>query len=179
MHLDGPGKDLAMAGGREHFGFPKKLSGIQFKLEEKKFLGWSERHNTRNIELRANFSGRFNYKETGKILVDSGLIPGKLKNPASATYNFKHFPAPEGEKFDYEPRLVKQVTDFRPKTMMLGEAELILKSSIHDPWAEVEIVKILGAIYQTGNNSMQMGEVVATVNTETYLPYSFLKWDWF
>jgi len=33
MHLDGPGKGLAMAGGRETVGFPKKLAKIELKKD--------------------------------------------------------------------------------------------------------------------------------------------------
>lgn len=179
MHLDGSGKDMAMAAGREFLGFPKKLSTIFFNRDGKQFEGWSERHGTRTIEVKANFGGKFNDPETGKILVDVGLIPSKLKNPAAATFNFKFFPAPEGIGYDYRPRLVKQVTNFRPNKMEIGETvKFVLKSSNHDPWGEIEVVRPLGAIYQFGNNSMQRGEVVSEVDADVFAPYSFLKWDW-
>jgi acetoacetate decarboxylase len=180
MHLDGPGKDLAMAGGREHFGFPKKLANISFKKSGKDFEGISERQSVKNIDLKVSFSGKFNDKETGKILIDMGLLPSKMRNPAVATFNFKHFPAPEGIYYDYKPRLVRQVTDFKPNTMEMGEiTEFSLGSSQHDPWGELEVVRVLGAIYTQGNNSMLMGDVVAEVEPEEFVPYSFLKWDWF
>ena len=181
MHLDGPGKDMAMASGREYFGFPKKISTIKFNLEETHFEGFSERHGVKNISFTATFQGKFNSQETSKLLVESGLIPGKLKNPASATFNYKFFPDPEGEFFDYKPRLVKQVTVFRPSMMKIGRilSELELGSSLHDPWGEIEVVKTLAAIYQEGNNSIQIGKVVAEIDPGDFLPYSFLKWDWF
>jgi acetoacetate decarboxylase len=180
MHLDGPGKDLAMAAGREIVGFPKKLANISFKKDEKEFSGISERHSVRNIDLKVKFSGKFNENDTGKILIDMGLFPSKLRNPAVATFNFKHFPAPEGGSYDYKPRLVRQVTDLRPSKMELGEVtDLSLGSSIHDPWGELEVVRVLGASYIIGNNSMQNGAVVAEVEPEEFVPYSFIKWDWF
>ena len=180
MHLDGPGKDIAMAGGRENIGFPKKLANIELKkdLENKKVEGYSERNGTRNIEVKLNISGRFNDKETPKILVDIGLIPGKMKNPRAISYNFKHFWAGDGG-FDYNPRLIEQETVFKPSKFLMSEADVKIGSSIHDPWAEVEIVRVLGGMYQEGNNSMLRGEVVAEVDPEKFLPYAFLKWDWY
>ncbi|MFW9818080.1 MAG: hypothetical protein ACFFE5_00605, partial [Candidatus Thorarchaeota archaeon] len=86
---------------------------------------------------------------------------------------------PEGSGFDYNPRLIKQETIFRPKTFLIGEADIKLSSSIHDPWAEVEIVRILGGIYQTGNNSMLKGSVVAEIDPKEFFPYAYLKWDWY
>lgn len=179
MHLDGPGKDLAMAGGREVFGFPKKLANINFDFRGEDFEGYSERLGIKNIELHVKFNGKFNDIETPKLLVQVGMIPSKMKNPNTVNYNYKHFPAPERTGFDYLPRLVRQDTLFKPKSMKMGEAELKLNASIHDPWAEVEIVRVLGAIYQTGNNSMLAGKVLAEVDPEKFLPYSFLKWDWY
>ena len=178
MHLDGPGKDIAMAGGREVFGFPKKLSTISFNFKGDEFDGYSERIGVKNIELEVKFTGKLNDPETPKLLVQVGMLPGKMKNPNNIFYNFKHFPAPEGTGFDYSPRLVRQDTLLRPTTIKIGEAELKLNSSIHDPWAEVEIVRVLGAFYQTGNISMLKGEVIAEVEPERFDPYSFLKWDW-
>ena len=180
MHLDGPGSDLAMAGGRESPGFPKKLAKIEFKkdLDNKHAEGYCERHGVRNLEVKMNISGKFNDKETPKILVDIGLIPGKMKNPRAVSYNFKHFWAGEGG-FEFNPRLIEQETVFKPSMFYMGEVEMKLGSSIHDPWAEVEIVRVLGGLYQEGNNSMIRGKCVAEVDPEKFLPYAFLKWDWF
>jgi len=63
--------------------------------------------------------------------------------------------------------------------MEMGEVEIELKSSIHDPWAEVEIAKVLGALYIMGDNSMRPGSAVAEVEPDKFEPYAFLKWDWY
>lgn len=179
MHLDGPGKDVAMAAGRELFGFPKKLANIQFNKEEDKFNGVTERLGTPTMELQVDFNNKFNDKEMPKIMVEIGMVPGKMKNPNTVNYNYKHFPAPEFNGFDYKPRLVRQDTVMRPKIMKIGEADLKLNSSIHDPWGEIEIVRVLGAIFSTGNNSMLEGKVLAEVDPEEFQSYAFLKWDWY
>ena len=63
--------------------------------------------------------------------------------------------------------------------MQFGEAEIIFKPSDYDPWAEVEVVKMLGAIYTRGDNSMLGGKVVAEVGPMEFAPYAFLKIDRF
>ena len=93
------------------------------------------------------------------------------------SFNYKHFPSPDGEYFDYQPRLVKQETVLRPTELKLGNVEIRLKSSESDPWREVGVERLLGAAYLKGNNSMLKGSVVAELEPEKFVPYSFLKWD--
>jgi len=95
----------------------------------------------------------------------------------SITYNFKHFPSPDGKGFDYNPRLIREEVPLRPKELKLGNAEITLRSSESDPWGEIEVERILGAAYLKGDNSMKKGYVVAEVEQEKFFPYSFLKWD--
>jgi acetoacetate decarboxylase len=92
-------------------------------------------------------------------------------------YNFKYFPAPEGDGFDYNPRLIKEVVERKPKSIEMGEAELILRPSEHDPWFDVEIVRVYGAIYTVGDNTMLPGKVVAEVDQTEFTPYALMKLD--
>ena len=94
------------------------------------------------------------------------------------TFLFKHFPAPEGRGFDYNPRLIRQETILSPNVIEFGKAEIDLEPSNYDPWHQIEIVKILGAVYTVGDNSMIKGDVVSEVNPVKFAPYSFTKWDW-
>jgi len=86
--------------------------------------------------------------------------------------------APDEELFDYNPRLVRQNVIFRPRLVKWGEAEVKLSPSVYDPWEEVEVVKMLGAVYSVGNNTLLRGSVVAEVDPLAFAPYSLLKWDW-
>jgi acetoacetate decarboxylase len=61
--------------------------------------------------------------------------------------------------------------------MQFGEGEIIFKPSDYDPWAEVEVVKMLGAMYARGDNSMVAAKVVAEAEPMEYAPHAFLKWD--
>ena len=168
--------DIAMAGGREVFGFPKKMADVHFKRDGHSVEGWTERRGVRFMDIRAKLTGKFNDPAAQEILT-SALKPGADGAIKAISYNFKHFPAPEGGAFDYNPRLVRQETVLRPKEMLLGEAEIILRHSDYDPWAEVEVVEVLGALYMVGDNSMLRGKIVAEVGFVEFAPYAFLKWD--
>ena len=168
--------DMAMAAGREFLGFPKKMADIHFKRDGRSVEGWTERRGVRFMDVRAKLTGKFNDPAAQEILT-AVLGPGGDGAIHAISYNFKHFPAPEGGAFDYNPRLVRQETVLRPKEMLLGEAEIILRLSDYDPWAEVEIVRILGALYLQGDNSMLHGKAVAEVGVLEFAPFAFLKWD--
>ena len=167
--------DIAMAGGREIFGFPKKIANIELNREGDTFEGWTERRGIRFMEIRAKMTGKLNVEDAAGMVMNAGANPDGSTEGVS--YNFKHFPAPEGMGFDYNPRLVKQVTTMRPKEVQIGEAEVLLQPSDYDPWAEVEIVRVLGAVRTVGDNSMKSGAVVAEVGLIEFAPYAFLKWD--
>jgi acetoacetate decarboxylase len=167
--------DIAMAGGREVFGFPKKMADISMTRQGDTVSGWTERHGIRFMEVRARLTGKFNDTQAQERLM--GMPAGDDGSVKAVSYNFKCFPAPEGGAFDYNPRLVMQETLLRPKHMQFGEAEIILKPSDYDPWVEVEVVKMLGAIYTVGDNSMLGGKVVAEADPMPFAPHAFLKWD--
>ena len=168
--------DIAMAGGREVFGFPKKMADIHFQRDGNSVEGWTERRAIRFMEVRARLTGKFNDPAAQEIVMAmrSTAADGSIK---VITYNFKHFPAPEGGAFDYNPRLVKVESARKSKEMLFGEAEIIFRHSDYDPWAEVEVVRMLGALYTVGDNSILSGKSVAEVGFLEFLPYAFLKWD--
>ncbi|MFX1405859.1 MAG: acetoacetate decarboxylase family protein [Promethearchaeota archaeon] len=169
--------DRAMIGGREIFGFPKKIANVRLERDGNNVYGYSERLGTKNIEINANLTGKFNDPETPRLIKELGLLPGRKRN--TINYNFKYFPAPTKEGFDYNPWLVRQETAVSPKSLEMGEAEVKLNSTVHDPWGEIEIVKILGALYLKTDNVMYPGQKVAEVDGKEFLPYSYLKWDWY
>ena len=166
--------DMAMAGGREIYGYPKKIGNIQLSREKDNVEGWVERHGVRFFHLRAKLTGKFNAEDAQKIFSE---IFGTDTKRAGVAFNFKHFPAPEGQGFDYNPRLIREEVEFHTRSMEMGEAEIMMQPSDHDPWAEVEIERVLGAMYTIGDNSMKKGRVVAEVDQMTFAPYAFLKWD--
>ena len=41
----------------------------------------------------------------------------------------------------------------RPNIAEWGEVKVTLSPSDHDPWSEVEIVRVLGSVYTVGDNT--------------------------
>lgn len=166
--------DIALILGREIFGYPKKMATIHLKRDGNEVEGWTERHGVRLVDLRARLTGTSNDEAA------MGTIKARLdSNPDSVTFNYKYFQAPDGKGFDYEPRLVREVVRLSRKSVEFAQAEVILGSSDHDPWGEIEIVRVLGAAYITGNLTMLPGAVVATIGQDEFAPYAFAKVDAF
>lgn len=170
--------DMALAAGREVFGYPKKMANIHYQKEKRNAEGWAERHGTRFFEVNAKLNGRPNSPEFLDLVTErTGGATGGGIEITEVTYNYKHFPSPDGNYFDYNPRLIREEVVFRPTELKIGNAELSLKSSESDPWGELVVEKILGALYLKGNNSMLRGHIAAELDSEKFVPYSFLKWD--
>ncbi len=168
--------DMAMAGGREVFGYPKKIADIHFIKQGAVVEGWAERHGVRYFHVKVDLTGQPNDAGLLELLQDA-QSDGSAQERYS--YNFKHFPSPEGPGFDYNPRLIRESVIFKPLETKIGRAEVEMNASDQDPWATVEVVKLLGAVYTKGDNTMLPGKVVAEVDPMQFAPYAFLRWDRF
>ncbi len=167
--------DIALIGGREYFGYPKKIGNISFSKNNTFAGGWTERHGIRFMEIKAKLTGKLNDPDS----LDTILSLYKQKEEARSfiTYNFKSFPSPDLSGFDFPPRLIREETLFRPEKFEPLEGEIIFKTSEHDPWHEVEVVKVLGAFYTAGNNTMLAGSYVAEADPVKFLPFAFMNTD--
>jgi acetoacetate decarboxylase len=162
--------DIAMAGGREQYGYPKKIANIHFERKGSEFHGWVERYDVRFIEVTADIE-----REASKEEVTNSFW-GDYDTTWNV-YNFKHFPSPGKIGFDYWPRLIEEPVRFKRKKIEVGKTKIKFQQLVTDPWDEVEIVKIIETQYFVGDNYMLPGKVVARVNPLTFAPYAFLKWD--
>lgn len=93
-------------------------------------------------------------------------------------YNIKYSKAIDGGGFDLAPTLVRQKLAYSNKREVNATCDISFKASEHDPWIELEVVKLLGGIYTVGDNTLEKGEILEQVNVAQYLPYSYIKWDW-
>lgn len=164
--------DTALILGREIFGYPKKMARIYLEREGNDFCGGTERHGVRFLEMKARMEGRFNDPGAQQLIVDAIGA-----NPDLVVYNFKYFPNPERNGFDYPPRLVQETITRRIKTQAVGEAQLTFNPSRFDPWSDVEIVKTYGATHTVADATMLPGEVVAQADPLAFAPYALMKID--
>jgi len=153
--------EARMHNGRDVFGFPKKLAEIQLRREGQQVHGWVERNGIRFVEIRAQLSGR---------------IP-ELP-PMGPTFLFKAMPRIDlTPGFDGPVLLASQRTQIEPKSLEIGGAELVLRPSEHDPWAEITDPEVMTAVYIVSDNTMLPGKVLSEVDPEAYLPHYFKMTD--
>ncbi len=149
--------------GRDIFGFPKKIAEIHLEKNGPAASGWVERKGIKFLELKVNLTGR---------------LPGLP--PSGPNFLFKGMPKIDlTPGFDGPLFLCKQQTEVEVQSLEIGSAELILRPSDSDPWAEVEPVKIMAGFFLVSNNTMLPGKVIKEVDGEAYLPYYFKITDFF
>ena len=153
--------EARMHNGRDVFGFPKKLASIHLRREGQKVHGWVDRDGIRFVEIRAELSGE---------------IP-ELP-PMGPTFLFKAMPRIDlTPGFDGPVLLASQRTQIEPQRLEIGSAELTLRPSEHDPWAEIEDPEVMTAFYIVSDNTMLPGKVLSEVDPDAYLPHYFKMTD--
>ena len=169
--------DMAMAGGREVFGYPKKMAeSITLEKAGPKVVGSVVRKGTEliRIEVEPNRAAD----------IDALALPGE-RDPTSprafevTVYLFKHFQSPTMRGFDYLPRLVAEPVVLRPRDDVLdGQGTLLLTSSPYDPVGEIPVVEMITCAYGTFDNTMMPGKVVGRVwNPLAFAKHAFFKVD--
>jgi len=172
-------EDMALIGGREIFGFPKKIAD-EISLERTE-NGVKGRYVRRSIELM-NLSMSFDEEvEANKLVEILSTMAGQKPEEEwkAISYNFKFFQSPQTTGFDYKPRLIKQVTTFRPtsRIKLSYNFNLRLGSSDRDPLAEIPVKEPIMGFYGIFNNTMHPGEVIAEVEEKQFRRYAFSKID--
>ena len=165
-----------MVGGREFMGFPKKLAEVECGRQRGGMSGWSERQGHRFFEMSVELNGVPN--DPGF----AGLSPWQESKEDPAVreltfFNFKAFRSATLAGFDFDPQLIRVGLAGRLQETILGRAEVKLSESPLDPWAEVEIERVLGAVYVRGEVWMPPGVVAAEADPLKYAPYYKNKFD--
>lgn len=155
--------DIAMLGGREIYGYPKKIAEkIEVVKEGNKVQGTCIRRGVPLIEINAELSEPF----TDDIA-------------SSPHYLVKSFIDEKGMGPDLKPRLVKQINQLKWGPREIGEGTLKLGSSIHDPLGEIPVEEVMMALYaEESEILMPSGEIVAELDPREYEPYMYIKYDW-
>lgn len=167
--------DMAMVYGRELLGYPKKIADIAFYREGPVAGGWVQRHGTRYFWMQAQLTGAASTPDSQAALDEAFSLVGG--SAFMITYSFKYFLAPNGDGFDYPPGLIREEVEYRPRAIECGAAKVVLKPSEFDPWSDVEVVRMLGAVYMRGTRWVRMGQVVSQVAPITLVPYSQVRVD--
>lgn len=164
--------DMALIGGRERFGYPKKMADrIALERSGDTVVGSVIRKGAEILRVECELSG-----ELPGDTQDDALVPTTDWN-GTACYRgiiflYKYFQSPDGRWFDYLPRLVRGPVLFRNTGPILqGRGEIKVASSPFDPLGEIPVREAVRITYGKWHNSMLPGKVAGRV----WNPFGFLK----
>ena len=163
---------MAMSMGREVCGLPKKMADIYFQVKDGKAVGKISRNEIEFFTVNADISGKLN--EDGK--------ESELNEAISEfMYNVTYAKSADGCGFLLSPTLIKQKLAVAEVTEdKLATSTVVMTDSPHDPWAELEVVRMIGSQYMVSTNTLEPGQNMYfnKIDPMGFVPYSFTKWDW-
>ena len=169
--------DMAMAGGREVFGYPKKMAeSISLEKQGSRVIGSAVRKGTEIVRIEVEPKTTEGFE---KLAMTGVPDPAGERSFEVTAYMFKHFTAPSMRGFDYLPRLVAEPIVMRPRPEVLfGEGSVTLTSSPYDPLGEIPIVELVTCAYGLYDNTMLPGKVVGRIwNPLRFFKHAFFKVD--
>lgn len=151
--------DTAIIFGRELYGEPKKLAQIALERDGDHVVGTVARFGITIIELRATL--------TDTLTAQDG---------EGSTFHYKFTQSADGRGFDHDPLLLHIRSRNVVRHAERGTGEIILRQSLHDPVADIPVVRVLGAAYTEGETHT-FGRTLCAVDADAFLPYAFGKMD--
>jgi acetoacetate decarboxylase len=169
--------DTAMIGGRERFGYPKKIADrITLERSGDHIVGSVVRKEMEILRIEGELTrpwtpGHSHWRD-GEDLEGRPCLIG-------TSWLFKHFPAAGARMFETAPRLIREPVLFRPRPGQLsGDLDLKLVSSVTDPLGDIPVREVVGAQYGLFDNTMLPGKAVRKVrNLYNFVPRSMFSDD--
>lgn len=172
--------DMAMVGGRERLGFPKKMAErITLDSIGSQVVGRVVRKGIEILRIEAELDAPVEATDldlVGPARADQNGNPCR----EAVSFLFKFSPSPGGTGFDYLPRLIRQSTLFRPRPgVKRGVGRVVVNSSPYDPLGDVPVIgPPITCFYGVWDNTMLPGRVLRRVwNVRQFLPHAFFKAD--
>ena len=171
--------DMAMVGGRENYGYPKKMAEkITLEKNGDSVVGSVIRKGTEILRIECQLD-----RDAPDDLFEGLAYPTQdwngIKCQKVVSFLFKYFPSPSGDAFDYFPRLVREPVLFRPLgTLRAGPGKISLGCTEFDPLGVIPVSSISNIAYGLFHNTMLPGKVVGRVwNPLRFVKYAFFKAD--
>jgi hypothetical protein len=164
--------------GRELNGHFKKVGTVDHWYDGSRYVAFSARHGIPYATLEGFFDEEPDdpdfLKELGKITSSDPERPGYGIN-----YTFTWTPYGTDKQFATGPALCrvwksKHDLGVAPRA---GRGKVQLVWSDDDPWADLEVVRVLGASLVTVESRMYTDHESFPVDPELFRPYSFYGWD--
>lgn len=167
--------NVALNYGRESLCNPKKVADIACHRDGRNVVGWVQGHGVRYFAVQAQLTGSAGTPDAEAALNE--LFGSAAGSAVMTAYRFKHFLAPNLDALDYPARLVREEIEYRPRAIDRGWASVALRPSEYDPWSEVEVVRMLGAVYIEGATTVREGEIVTEAGPRPFASYGQLRFD--
>jgi len=171
--------DMAMVGGREQLGYPKKMADkITLEKTENRVVGSVIRKKQEILRIECELT-----KEVPSNFMEDVGVQTKDWDGTPCyrviAFLYKYFPSPGGMGFDYLPRLVREATLMRKKGEVLeGRGEVKVSSSPFDPLGDVPVKEIRNIVYGKWHNTMLPGKVIGRAwNPFKFSKHAFFKTD--
>ena len=171
--------DMAMIGGREFYGYPKKMAErISLERNGDHVVGYVIRKETEIIRIECQLENEAPDDLFGNITYPTEDWDG-IKCQKLVSFLFKHFPSPSGNNFDYFPRLIREPVLFRPiGKLRAGTGKISLGCSAYDPLGVIPVNSISNIMYGLFHNTMLPGKVVGRVwNPLRFMKHACFKMD--
>jgi acetoacetate decarboxylase len=162
--------DIAMAGGREIMGFPKKIADIEYKKDENMIYGSLTRHDIKFFELEINLQDDSNDERAGEILLS-------LMEKPAPYYNFMYtnYPGTAEVRSVYLAELY--LGRENQEQFDYGSGKISFVKSISDPWYEIEVDAVLGSFFVKQDSIMKRGKILTEINPKEFVSYAYKMWD--
>ena len=151
LQLSGPGASTGMCSGREFSGLPKKMcERIVVERTDDCARAFVESKGKRIFDVDVEL-GAYNDPLAAQLYKDNG--PGRRERGSCLLFQYEFGAAPDGRMTFPKMRLVNydSVTDYQ--TWEPASIKSIkMEPSLDDPWAELSVVKPLGAAYSINSN---------------------------
>jgi acetoacetate decarboxylase len=151
LQLSGPGAHMGLCSGREAAGLPKKMCE---RIIVERNGDWAstliERKGRRIFSVEVEMGG---YNDSVMEAMRKDYGPGYRERGACFLFQYEYGQAPDGHCIFPKMRLVHydSVTDFQTWEPAYIKS-LQMESSLDDPWAELAVVKLMGAGYSINSN---------------------------
>ncbi len=151
LQLSGPGAPMGLSSGREFSGLPKKICE---RIVVERNGNWAhaliESKGRRIFSIEAEI-GAYNDPVMGHVFANA--VPGRQDRGSCMLFQYEAGQAPGGHVAFPKMRLVNydSVTDYQSWEPALITS-LEMEPSLDNPWAEIKVVKPLGAAYSVNSN---------------------------
>ena len=155
--------DIAMIGGREVYGYPKKIAEkISVTRSGNEVHGICVRNGFPIIEIKGTLEGEMGKtSSSGPHFVVKSILDEKAVGPRK------------------NPLLLRQVNPTEFPKMEYGEGTLTFGKSKYDYLHELPVDQMMMITYtEDGTILMPPGQVVAEIDADDYAPYHVIKYDW-